>query len=252
MPTPFAHLSLLISLLNTSGEWFTTEIAELLAEQRGPFLLGGTAPDVRNISPITRHETHFYPIPPDPSRPSMQTMLQTWPQLADPSKLEPDHAAFIAGYLAHLWFDEYWYDQVITPYFFERNEWGDQRFRFDTYNLLIGYLDSVEKNKLDADTGQILQNTTPHNWMPFLSDEELDKWKAYISSQLLNGSTRTVEILAGRARMAPIDYTKVISDRAEMEKNVFNRAPRTVIVQVLTGARRGSAQIIMRYLGQDN
>ena len=43
----------------------------------------------------------------------MQTMLRTWPALTDPWALPPEQAAFVTGYLAHLWFDEFWYLTIV-------------------------------------------------------------------------------------------------------------------------------------------
>lgn len=236
-------------MLDAPGNWLTPDVSDLLNRYRGPFLLGGTAPDVRNISTISRERTHFYHIPPDPSQPSVQTMLAAWPLLADPAALQPDHAAFIAGYLAHLWFDEFWYMHVILPYFLEQDEWGGQRFRFDTYNILIGYLDNKEKNRLDGKIGDQLQNTTPHHWMPFIPDADLDTWKKLISNQLLPGApTKTIEILARRAHMEPADYARLILNEAQMDQNIFNHIPRMVIEQVLEAGRPGSARTIMQYL----
>ena len=155
MPTPFSHLRLLTNLMQEANTWFPPDVVRKLKASRGPFLLGGTAPDVRKISPVSREETHFYPTPPDPVRPSMQAMLHAWPELADPGKLDLDHVLFIAGYLAHLWFDEYWHMTIVYPYYVQRDDWGTHRGRFDIYNVLLGYLDIRDRRCLGDSLGEL-------------------------------------------------------------------------------------------------
>ena len=227
MPTPFTHLRLLADLLDPADNWLPPAVADRLDTGRGPFLLGGTAPDVRKISPVSREETHFYPIPPDPSRPSMETMLRAWPSLEDPVKLEPDHAAFVAGYLAHLWFDEYWHQMIVYPYYVQRDDWSTH-------------------------LGGLLQSVNPDNWLPFVSDSDLIEWRDFLEGQLhLGVPTRTGEILAQRARMSRRDYLALVADEDRMEHKVLIHTPRGVIKEVYTDGLAGSARVVVRYLEGD-
>jgi hypothetical protein len=249
MPTPFTHLRLLTDLLGQVDTWLPSAVARRLGAGRGPFLLGGTAPDVRKISPVSREETHFYPIPPDPSRPSMQTMLRAWPELADPATLESDHALFIAGYLAHLWFDEFWHRRIVYPYYVQRDDWGTHRGRFDIYNVLIGYLDIQDRHYLGDGLGNLLQEVEPDRWLPFVSDSDLIGWRNFLADQLHHGAlTKTAEILARRARMSQSDYLALISDEERIEHEVFIRTPREAIDKVYLEGLSGSAQTILAYL----
>ncbi len=250
MPTPFTHLRLLTDLMGQASAWLPPAVARKLETGRGPFLLGGTAPDVRKISPVSRAETHFYPIPPDPLRPSMQTMLRAWPELADPAELALDHALFVAGYLAHLWFDEFWHRRIVYPYYVQRDDWGTHRGRFDIYNVMIGYLDIWDRRCLGDGLGKLLHEVEPNCWLPFVTDSDLIEWRNFLADQLYYGAaTRTAEILARRAHMSRSDYVMLISDGERMEREVLIRTPREVIDEVYQEGLAGSAQTILRYLG---
>ena len=251
MPTPFSHLRLLTNLMQEANTWFPPDVVRKLKASRGPFLLGGTAPDVRKISPVSREETHFYPTPPDPVRPSMQAMLHAWPELADPGKLDLDHVLFIAGYLAHLWFDEYWHMTIVYPYYVQRDDWGTHRGRFDIYNVLLGYLDIRDRRCLGDSLGELLHQVEPKHWLPFVSDSDLIEWRDFLAEQLYHGAaTRTAEILARRARMSQSDYMALVSDVGRVEREILIRTPLEAIEDAYREGLVGSAQTILRYLGE--
>ena len=252
MPTPFTHLRLVAPLIKTAEHHFPSGVKELLLTQPGPYLLGSTAPDVRNVGMLTRRETHFYPIPPDPNRPSMQTMLDEWPQLANPGRLPPEQAAFVAGYIAHLWFDEFWHQRIITPYYLDNGDWGTVCARFDVYNILLGYMDMRDKNALDDSVGRLLHSTQPCGWLPFVPDGDLLAWRDYLAEQLQPlATTHTASILAERAHMEPADFVRLITDEEEMQRVVFVRTPQEAIAQAYHDGRAGTVEITTRYLHLD-
>ena len=47
-------------------------VQRLLTQQRGPFLLGNTAPDVKTLSGQRRLETHFYSVHHDAGSPAVE------------------------------------------------------------------------------------------------------------------------------------------------------------------------------------
>ena len=104
MPTPVTHLSLAEEILR--GDDLSSAARRLLIQQRGPFLLGHTAPDVKTVSGQDRHESHFYTIPRTSERPAYELLFDAHPSLARAESLPPPQAAFIAGYIAHLLLDE--------------------------------------------------------------------------------------------------------------------------------------------------
>ena len=249
MPTPFTHLRLATPLLDPANEWLSPAVAELLQSHPGPFLLGSTAPDVRNISPLSRRQTHFCPVPPDPLRTAEETMLQTWPSLSRPRELPPEQAAFVAGYVAHLWFDEFWHRRIILPYYLSRDRWGTHQHRFRVYHILLGSLDVRDKEELDGAVGAAMQGTEPAGWLPFVFDADLVAWRDFLAGQLLPGGvSRTVAILARRARMDAVEFLELVSSEERMDDEVFVRTPRTAVEQAYVDGAPGSAQVVTRYL----
>jgi hypothetical protein len=247
MPTPFTHLRLVAPFLANS---LPGHAGTLLAAHLGPFLLGSTAPDVRTISPVSRQETHFYPIPPDPNHPAVGAMLTRWPSLADANAMPPDRAAFLAGYLAHLWFDEYWHSTIIYPYFVEQEDWGSQAERFNVYNVLLGYLDQRDRGVLDESITALLRVVRPSGWLPFVPDPDLMAWRDFLVDQLRPGGySRTVEIMARRAHMNPAELQTLIGDQDRMVERIFCHIPRRIINKAYQDGRIGSARVMDDYLG---
>lgn len=246
MPTPFTHLRLVVPLLTDlpSGP-----AAALLTDQPGPFLIGSTAPDVRTVSPVSRRETHFYLIPPDPAHTAVDTMLAIWPSLADVNGMPPGQAAFLAGYLAHLWFDEHWHHTVIHPYFVERAKWGSKTARFDVYNVLLGYLDRRDRAALIEPVSSLLEQVEPGNWLPFVPDRDLMAWRDMLVDQLRpGGDSKTAEIMARRAHMDPAAFQTLIADERRMADEVFRHVPQRAVSQAYHLGREGSAEVISSYL----
>ncbi len=249
MPTPFTHLRLVNPLVQNPERWFDAAVAEALVENAGAFLLGSTAPDVRNINSLPRKETHFYPLPPDPQRPVIQLMLEQWPELAESGRLSPARAAFVAGYLAHLWLDEFWHGRIIWPYYMERDDWGKKRQRFNVYNILLGYLDFRDRAELDPQVGPTLQCAEPAAWLPFVPDPDLAAWRDFLTEQLRPGAaTHTVEIMARRAHLTPAEFEALIFNEERMDSEVFVHTPRTAVDQAYLDGLEGSVQIIRQYL----
>lgn len=246
MPTPFTHLRLVAPLLADPPPG---PAADLLPAEPGPFLLGSAAPDVRTVSPISRRETHFYSIPPDPTRMAISTMLAAWPSLADATAMSPGRAAFLAGYLAHLWFDEHWHNTLINPYFVERDDWGSKPARFDVYNVLLGYLDQRDRAALDDSVSRLLERVEPGNWIPFVPDNDLMAWRDLLIDQLRpGGDSRTAEIMARRAHLDPVEFQALIVDEGRMADKVFRHIPRTAVIQAYQEGLEGSAWVIGNYL----
>jgi hypothetical protein len=179
-------------------------------------------------------------------------MLQTWPSLARPLELPPEQAAFVAGYIAHLWFDEFWHRRIILPYYLTRDRWGTHQHRFRVYHILLGYLDVRDKEELDGAVGATMQGTEPAGWLPFISDANLVAWRDFVAGQLLPGGvSRTVAILARRARMEAVEFLELVSNEDRMDDEVFVRTPRTAVEQAYADGVPGSAKAVTRYLQGD-
>src|SRR5882672_1297239 len=132
MPTPFTHLLAGAELLEAPG--LPADARDALQTEYPAFLFGNTAPDVQTISGQPREATHFFSVPLDGAPPAGPQMLARYPALAVRSAMPPAQAAFVAGYLAHLVFDQLWVRDLFEPFFGEMPAWGTFRERLFLHN----------------------------------------------------------------------------------------------------------------------
>ena len=194
----------------------------LLIQQRGPFLLGHTAPDVQTVSGQARDETHFYAIPRVTDHPAYETMFAIHPELAHAEPLPPAQAAFVAGYVAHLLLDELWLTDVFQRYFLR--DWGPLRERMFLHNVLRTWMDRQDQQRLNGSLIVPLRWTRPQGWLPFVADEFLQAWRDWLIEQLVPGHTvQTAEVFAQRMGVPVAEVEAVMNSPQQMEERVFCR-----------------------------
>ena len=209
----------------------------LLTQQRGPFLLGHTAPDVQTVSGQRRDETHFYSIPRTSDRPAHEALFAAHPALARAELLPPAQAAFVAGYIAHLLLDELWLDDVFLHYFWQdvgthRTEpWAEVlRERIFPHNVLRTWMDRQDQQRLNGSVVTVLQGTEPQGWLPFVSDEHLRLWRDWLVGQIgPGGSVQTAEVFAQRMGVPVAEVEAVLRSPQQMEERVFRHIPRAAL-----------------------
>jgi len=245
MPTPFTHLALAATVLD--GEGLPRATAQLLRAQRGPFLLGNTAPDVQTVSGQDRFETHFYTLPPTSDAPAQDTLFDAYPELAQPAELPLAHAAFIAGYLAHLALDELWLEQVFVPFYRESSlPWTERVFQ---HNLLRAWVDRQDQARLDGGVAVTLQETMPEKWLPFVKDEDLVKWRDWLVEQLQPGQrAQTTNVFAQRMGISVAEMETVLASPAQMDDQVFRRIPADAMRAFQKTGLECTAETVTRYL----
>ncbi len=185
MPTPIMHLVLAEEILRSDDLPLTAR--RLLIRQRGPFLLGNTAPDVQTISGQPRKETHFCTVPRTTDRPTCEAMFAAHPQLAHVESLSLAQAAFIAGYLAHLAMDEVWLDAVYERHFL--GDWGSRRERLFLHNVLRIWMDARDQQRLNGSVDVALRKAMPQGWLPLVGDEHLRTLRDWLAEQLGPGGS---------------------------------------------------------------
>jgi len=247
MPTPVNHLIMARELME-SGR-LRPSVQVLLRREWGAFLLGHTAPDVQTVSGQPRHETHFYSLPPRNEIPAYRILLVTYPELAEPHRLTPAHAAFLAGYLAHLLVDEQWWRQVFHPAFGPSAEWGTFQERLFLHNVLRTWLDRQDQARLDGREARALAEAKPQGWLPFVRDGDLRAWRDLLVEQLQPGrEVRTAEVFAARMHLPAEAIEEALRSPRQMAR-IFRHAPRTLLRSYWAEALRCSADLINDYLG---
>jgi hypothetical protein len=89
----------------------------VVAENKGSYYLGSTAPDIRFFVGASREDTHFFALDCEEGATGVKSMLQANPELGNSAGLSPATRAFVAGYISHLVTDEAWIYQVYRPFF---------------------------------------------------------------------------------------------------------------------------------------
>jgi hypothetical protein len=226
MPTPFYHIAIAFDLLTEKN--LIAGIKQKVAQERGPFLFGHTAPDVQVVSGAKREETHFFTLPlrRNPA-PPWELLLHDFPELQSPIALQPDQAAFIAGYLCHLQGDWLWIRDVYFPIFGPECTWSSFSDRIYLHNVLRAYLDKKVMDSLPGSIDLYLKQAHPTNWLPFVNDQHLVEWRDFLASQLKPGAlTKTIEVFSERQGINPENFRIIESEKA-MDREVFVHIPRS-------------------------
>jgi len=250
------HLALAEEIIR--GDALPPAIRCLLTQQRGPFLLGHTAPDVQTVSGQRRDETHFYSIPRTSDRPAHETLFAAHPQLARAELLPPAQAAFVAGYIAHLLLDELWLEDVFLHYFWQdggthRTEPRAKvlRERIFPHNVLRTWMDRQDQQRLNGSVVTTLRETEPQGWLPFVGDEHLRVWRDWLVGQIgPGGSVQTAEVFAQRMGVPVAEVEAVLRSPQQMEERVFRHIPRAALQSFHDTGYARSVALISEYIGK--
>lgn len=246
MPTPINHLVMAREVLERGT--LTAPARWLLVAQYGPFLLGHTAPDVQTVSGQRREETHFYTLPPRNDVPATRVLLDTYPTLARAERLEPAHAAFMSGYLAHLLADELWWREVFHPFFGPDAGWSTWEERLFLHNVLRTWLDEEDQARLDGHEAAALETAEPRGWLPFIRDEDLRVWRDTLVEQLQPGHRiRTAEVFAERMGVSA-EMVETTAHSPERMAWIFRHVPPERLQSYRDMVLHRSVQLINEYL----
>ncbi|MEP7356255.1 MAG: zinc dependent phospholipase C family protein, partial [Anaerolineales bacterium] len=215
MPTPFTHLAAAGEIL--SHPLLAPAARAAVAADQPAFLLGNIAPDVQTVSGQPREATHFFPVPLRGAPAAPRQLLDRHRALARPSSLPPAQAAFLAGYLAHLVYDQLWIAQIFEPVFGPEQSWADFRERLYLHNALRTHMDADDLARLAAPTAASLKAAEPSGWLPFEADPHLRTFRDLIADQLGPGAGRTVEVFAQRMRVDPAAFARLLASPDEMQ-----------------------------------
>lgn len=223
-------------------------VAELLMEQRGPFLLGHTAPDVRSVSGQAREDSHFYTVPRSSDLPARERLFAAHPALTRSDALSQAQMAFVTGYLAHLELDELWLDEVFQV--FVQGDWASPRRRLFLHNVLRTWLDDQAQENLGRQVAQALQSVQPSGWLPFVRDADLREWRDWLVRQLAPGRRmETAEVFAERMGMAASDINAVARSPDGMEEQVFRHFPPSALAAFQAVGYEQSVSLTEAYVG---
>jgi hypothetical protein len=242
------HLSVAERIRRDAG--LPPDVAAQLDAGWPAFYLGNVAPDFQTISSVARETAHFYELPPPRGVLAHEVMLERHPELREAARLSPDHAAFIAGYRAHLLLDLRWYWDVLIPCFVEASDWPvDHRKRFLVHNTLLTYLDRQARATLPEDAAEKLAAAQPRGWLPVSGDGNLIRWRDMLVEQLVPGATpATVSIYAERMRMSPEEFAANLDSPRWMADEVFRKVSLEHVLGVIEKGVNDSVKLVTEYL----
>jgi hypothetical protein len=248
VPTPFYHLDIAAELLRHPQ--LDQFVHENLIQWQCAFLLGNTAPDVQVVSGQPRESTHFFILPIlNNSKPPWEQLLEAYPQLSDSQLLQPDQAAFIAGYLCHLQADWYWIKKIYLPYFGPSLDWGTQTERIYLHNVLRTYLEDQIIKTISPGHWTCFHQIPAFDWLPFVKQEHLQEWISLLAQQLHpEGRVQTIEVFAQRQGLSPEEFHSLLLSEERMEREIFFRFPRKLLTEYRQELSKASVSLLNIYL----
>lgn len=227
MPTPFTHLQITLRL--AQDPTIPIDLRQFIHRNYSDFLLGGVIADQRPEGG-SRADTHFYeytqPMPDHPWR----EMFRKNPSLNPPKSNA--HHAFLLSYVAHLSADEYWSLYMLKPYFAD-GDWGtDIRGRFFLLHLLLITMDERDELLLPEGIGAIMQASQPDDWLPFLSDDLIRKWRDFIAEQIDEHDSQTLDIFGGRINTPAQEVRALLDDSEYMDSKLWKNVSHEVLADV--------------------
>jgi hypothetical protein len=243
MPTPFTHLAVAAELLADAS------LPSSVLPERPAFLLGNIAPDVQVLSHQPREATHFFPVPLNGALPAEQTLFARYPALQPLGAQPPAQAAFLAGYLAHLVFDQLWIERIFEPVFGPEQTWGENfHERLYLHNVLRAHWDGLDLVRLQPSAAAALSAAQPRGWLPFVDDRYLAEWRDLVAEQLGEaGAPRTVEVFAQRMGTDPQAFAALLASPDELDRRLFSRLSARALDEYRVEALTRSLAVIRRF-----
>ena len=137
-----------------------------------------------------------------------------------------DQRAFVAGYVAHLAMDMVWAEDMLFPYFYQRDDWADEITRYNMLHVLLCHLDARDFRQWLPHFPDELAAAQPSNWLPFLSDSDLAQWRDLIANQICSTcDSQTVVVLGKRVRIGAEGLRSILDDPAKMQSEVWDYVP---------------------------
>lgn len=238
---------------------FARDAAKLLGHpaidgRMGSYLLGSTAPDVRNLAGWDRYKTHFFDlVSGDPGR-GIEGLFKHYPELAEAANLSKETKAFVLGYMSHLVTDETWICRVYRPFFGRSSPLADDPMGNVMDRVLQFDLDRIERNRVEdiEEVLSLLRESDRGVRVGFIGQDLLQRWRDIIyertSRELPWGHLR------GFARKALPDDLKhddeVLDKIVESAPAILDRAKASVLPQALDEFRDNAISEFVTIAGE--
>jgi hypothetical protein len=249
MPSPLVHVYIAQLLLTDSNG---QGLAHALRGQVGDFLLGSIAPDAWTLGRITRQQAHVLPIPIPPGKEGAVELLAVYPTLADPARLTPASAAFVAGYMAHLLVDEIWYHGIFHPCFYCSAPTDPPLARrLVLHNVLRLHCEVQIEDQLDAGLVGMIFAAAAAYAFPLLDDDALRQWRDLVGAELQPGvPKRSAEVFAERLGIPVEELLTLLRSPAIIEQEIMGRLPAGQIDRFMSDSVAAARILVDAYLNR--
>lgn len=224
---------------------------------RGAFLLGATAPDIRVITRRDRIHTHFFNLECLDHQDSVSGMFEAHPELADAHALDLETRAFVAGFITHLVLDEVYIETMFREFFGADAPVEDKAFA----NVLDRAL-QFEMNRREFEDGVALSDileqvrrSPTSNAVSFVEDEFLERWREVVVDFASQGPTwerfpRMMNIHLQRAGFSEAEVERFSLDGPALARQSFDYVTDARVERYIEEATAQAAERVARYLGE--
>ena len=232
--------------------------SQVLEEHAGAYYLGSTSPDIRVLTRWERKRTHFFDLNVTEHQDSIAGLFAAHPHLAEADRLNPETAAFVAGYIGHLALDETWITQVYRPHFGQLKALGGDA-QADAMDRVLQYeLDRRRREDAEgaAEIRAALEGCSLAIDVGFLDSETLGRWLEVAIDMTKHPPTwERFRYQGGRhLRSAGIDSEEALAAFMEQVPQVLERTIRHVSTAHVDAYLEQSSEKALRaaawYLGR--
>ena len=217
MPLWGLHLTLAREIADSLG-------AAAIDRDRGAYYLGATTPDIRAMTRSDREATHFFRLDDFGAQSGVRRMFEEHPVLSDPSALDTETVAFMAGYVSHLVLDEDYIGEIYRPCFGVRSEVADDVLANVMDRLLQLHLDRERREDADSvsDIRVALEATSANIAVDFIARDSLREWHA-LQLEFIRRPPRFERMLGRHLNAAGIEGEEAVSGWLEQHADELLR-----------------------------
>ena len=150
-----------------------------LEADKGCFLLGSTAPDIRVITRGRREDYHFAPLEFESIGAGVEGLFSSHPNLLSHGKDDGPLRSFVAGYITHLIADEVWIVDMFRPHFGNPEVFEDEAVGQVMDRAMQLELDRQAWETLDGSPG-LLDAGIEGIDVGFIPSETLEDWQKWV------------------------------------------------------------------------
>ncbi len=224
---------------------------------KGSFLMGSTAPDIRIITKASREKYHFASIQFDQLGEGITGFFNKEPHLANPKNISDVTASFIAGFLTHIIADEMWIMSMYRPLFGNNNIFEDPVIGNFMDRVIQLDMDRMARNRMNnmENVKLLIQNSRHEFNLGFISNQEIALWRNWLLMAMSKQfSWERVRFMAKRGTSTDkLELVDSLADKflVSIEQSIeslYEQLPKDSIIKYQNRVIEESQRTIRKYL----